>query len=37
MKHLLGLKDARWMSVHQVNVRLSLAKRVPLGRLQEFL
>jgi hypothetical protein len=37
MKQLLGLKNARWVSVHEVNVRLSLGKLVPLGRLQEVL
>jgi hypothetical protein len=33
LKQLLGLKNARWMSVHEVVVRPSLGKRVPLGRL----
>jgi hypothetical protein len=35
LQQLLGVNYARWMSVHQVVVRLSLGKRVPLGRLQE--
>jgi hypothetical protein len=29
--------NAHWVSVHEVNVRLSLGKLVPLGRLQEIL
>jgi hypothetical protein len=29
--------NARWVSVHEVDVRLSLGKLVPLGRLQEIL
>jgi hypothetical protein len=29
--------NARWMSVHEVDVRLSLDKLVPLVRLQEIL
>jgi hypothetical protein len=33
LKQLLGLENARWMSVHEVVVRLTLGKRVPLGRL----
>jgi hypothetical protein len=33
----MGLMNARWLSVHEVNVRLSLGKLVPLGRLQEIL
>jgi hypothetical protein len=37
MKHLLGLRHARWVSVHEVDVRLTLGKLVPLGRLQEIL
>ena len=37
MKHLLGLRHARWVSVHEVNVSTSLGKLVPLGRLQEIL
>jgi hypothetical protein len=34
---LLGLMNARWVSVHEVDVRLSFSKLVPLGRLQEIL
>jgi hypothetical protein len=34
---LLGLRNARCMSVREVDVRLSLGKFVPLGRLQEIL
>jgi hypothetical protein len=37
LKELLGLRNARWVSVHEVGVRLSLGKLVPLGRLQEIL
>jgi hypothetical protein len=37
LKHLLGLRNARWVSVHEVDVRMSLGKRVPLRRLQEIL
>jgi hypothetical protein len=37
LKRLLGLMDVRWISVHEVDVRFSLGKRVPLGRLQEIL
>jgi hypothetical protein len=37
LKQLMGLRNARWMSVHEVVVRLSLDKRVPLGRLQEIM
>jgi hypothetical protein len=37
MKPLPGLRDARWVSVHEVNVRLSLGKLVPIGRLQEIM
>jgi hypothetical protein len=37
MKQLLCLINARWVSVHEVDVRLSLGKLVPLERLQEFL
>jgi hypothetical protein len=33
----MGLRNARWVSVHEVDVRLSLGKSVPLGRLQEIL
>jgi hypothetical protein len=29
--------NARWVSVHEVDVRLSLGIFVPLGRLQEIL
>jgi hypothetical protein len=34
---LLGLGNARWLAVHEVNVRVGLGKLVPLGRLQEIL
>jgi hypothetical protein len=37
LKHLLGLGNARWVSERVVDVRLSLGKLVPLGRLQEIL
>jgi hypothetical protein len=37
LKQLLGLKNALWVSVHEVHVRLSLGKLVPLGRFQEIL
>jgi hypothetical protein len=33
----MGLMNARRVSVHKVNVRMSLGKLAPLGRLQEFL
>jgi hypothetical protein len=33
---VLGLKNARWVSVHEVDVRLRLGNIVPLGRLQEI-
>jgi hypothetical protein len=36
LKQLLGLRNARWVSVHKVDVHLSLGKLVPLGRLQEI-
>jgi hypothetical protein len=29
--------NARWVSVHEVDVRMSLGKLVPLRRLQEIL
>jgi hypothetical protein len=28
--------NARWMSEHEVDVRMSLGKIMPLGRLQEI-
>jgi hypothetical protein len=31
------LENARWMSVHKVDARLSLGKRVPLGRLHKLM
>jgi hypothetical protein len=31
LKHLLGLKNARWVNMHEVNVRMSLGKLVPLA------
>jgi hypothetical protein len=37
LKQILGLKDARWMSVHEVDVRNSLGNGAPLGRLKEIL
>jgi hypothetical protein len=37
LKHLLGLANARWVSLHEVVVRLGLGKRVPLGRLHKVL
>jgi hypothetical protein len=37
MKRFLGLKNARWVSVHKSDVGMSLGKLVPLGRLQEIL
>jgi hypothetical protein len=36
-KQLLGLMNARWISVHEVEVRLSLGKIVPLGRRPKIL
>jgi hypothetical protein len=33
----MGLRNARWISVHEVYVRMSFGKLVPLGRLQEIL
>jgi hypothetical protein len=32
LEQLLGLMDARLMSVREVDVRMSLGKRVPVGR-----
>jgi hypothetical protein len=37
LRPILGLVNARWVSVREVVVRLSLGKRVPLGRLQKIL
>jgi hypothetical protein len=37
LKQLLGLGDARWVSVHEVYVRLRLGKLVRLGSLHEIL
>jgi hypothetical protein len=37
LKHLLVLKNERWMNVHEVVVRLPVSKRVPLGCLHEIL
>jgi hypothetical protein len=34
-KQLLGLKNARWVSVHKVDVRMRLGKVAPFGRLQK--
>jgi hypothetical protein len=28
--------NARWVSVHEVDVRMSLGKLVPLGRLKKY-
>jgi hypothetical protein len=36
LKQLMGPKNARWVSVHEVVVRLSSGKRVPCWRLQEI-
>jgi hypothetical protein len=36
-KQSLGLMSARYVSVHEVDVRLSLDKRVPFGRVQKIL
>jgi hypothetical protein len=33
LTQLLGLRFARWVSVHEVVVRMRLGKRVTLGRL----
>jgi hypothetical protein len=33
----MGLRKTRYTSVHEVDVRMSLGKLVPLGRLQEIL
>jgi hypothetical protein len=37
VKQLLGLGNARWVRVHEVVVRLSVGKHVPLGRFQKIL
>jgi hypothetical protein len=37
LKQLLGLRNAPWVNVHEVDVRMSPGKRVPLGRLQKIL
>jgi hypothetical protein len=37
LKQLLALKNTRWASVHEVVVRMSLVKRVSLGRLHGIL
>jgi hypothetical protein len=36
LKQLHGLRNAHRVSVHEVDVRMSLGKYVPLGRLQEL-
>jgi hypothetical protein len=36
-KQLLGLENARLVSVHELVVRMSLGKRVPLERLPKIL
>jgi hypothetical protein len=36
LKQLLRLKNARWVSVHEVDIPMSHGKLVPLGRLQEI-
>jgi hypothetical protein len=36
LKHLLRLENVRTVNVHEVMVRLSLGKRVSLGRLQKL-
>jgi hypothetical protein len=37
LKHSPGLGDARWVSVHEDDVRLGLGKFVSMGRFQEIL
>jgi hypothetical protein len=37
LKQLHGLMNARWVSVHEVVVRLIMYKLVPLGRLRQIL
>jgi hypothetical protein len=37
LKQLLRLTNARLVSMHEVVVRMSLGKRVPLGRLKKIL
>jgi hypothetical protein len=37
LKQLLRLTNARLVSVHEVVVRMSLGKRVPLGRIKKIL
>jgi hypothetical protein len=37
LKQLLGIKNARRVSVHEVDVRMIHGKLVPSGCLQEFL
>jgi hypothetical protein len=37
LNQLPGLKNARWMNVHEVVARMSLGKRTPLGRLREIM
>jgi hypothetical protein len=37
MKLSMGLKNACWVSMHEVVVRMLLGKRVPLGCLHEIL
>jgi hypothetical protein len=34
---LLRLVNAHWVSVHEVDVRMSMGERVPLGRLEKLL
>jgi hypothetical protein len=36
-KYLMRLGNARWMSVHEVDVRMSMGKCMPLGRLQKII
>jgi hypothetical protein len=36
LKHLVGLRKTRWVSVHEVEVRLSIGERVPLRRLKKI-
>jgi hypothetical protein len=37
LKQSMKLRNARWVSMHEVDVRMTLGKRVPLGRLQKLM
>jgi hypothetical protein len=37
LKQLIGLRNARWVSFHEVIARLRLGIRVPLGRFKIML